>query len=147
MFFTPTNNSIFISIPGTPFAKRRPQFTTRHRRSYAYNPQNYEKNLIIKYIKDNYPTLSPIDKDTPLILNINFYLSITLNDAKLKQWGIIPPIHKPDTSNLLKFYEDCLNSLAYHDDSQIVSIVSQKFYDDNPRTEIEVIKMNISNIV
>jgi len=35
---------------------------------------------------------------------------------------------KPDADNIAKFVGDCLNGLAYHDDAQIMSNKSEKFW-------------------
>ena len=33
---------------------------------------------------------------------------------------------------------DALNEVAFHDDSQIVELTSEKFYSENPRIELEL---------
>ena len=38
------------------------------------------------------------------------------------------PAVKPDVSNLVKFYEDCMNGLIYIDDAQIVELSARKVY-------------------
>lgn len=51
---------------------------------------------------------------------------------------IIRPTKRPDISNILKSAEDALNSLAYHDDKQIVTAICHKYYAIRPRLEIEI---------
>ena len=38
--------------------------------------------------------------------------------------------------NVVKVYADALNHLAYHDDSQVVSITCEKYYSEEPRVEV-----------
>ncbi len=46
------------------------------------------------------------------------------------------PTKKPDIDNVVKVYADALNHLAYHDDSQVVSITCEKYYSEEPRVEV-----------
>jgi Holliday junction resolvase RusA-like endonuclease len=52
--------------------------------------------------------------------------------------GVDMPTKKPDLSNVLKAVEDGLNGIAYKDDAQIVSLIVDKFWSDEPRVEIEI---------
>ena len=53
-------------------------------------------------------------------------------------WGsiIVDIVKKKDLDNIVKIYLDCLNGLAYTDDSQICSMLCEKFYSAKPRVEI-----------
>lgn len=42
----------------------------------------------------------------------------------------------PDLSNMIKFYEDCLNGILWEDDRLIVEIYSFKIYAETPGTLI-----------
>ncbi|CZR99762.1 Endodeoxyribonuclease RusA [Clostridioides difficile] len=52
--------------------------------------------------------------------------------------GLIRPNKKPDLDNIIKSVADSLNGIAYKDDSQIVEVVSKKYYSDRPRVEVEL---------
>lgn len=41
-----------------------------------------------------------------------------------------------DLDNIIKSVADSLNGIAYKDDSQIVEVVSKKYYSDKPRVEV-----------
>lgn len=52
--------------------------------------------------------------------------------------GILHHIVRPDTSNLTKFLEDCLKTIVFEDDSQVVEIIARKIYGETPKTVISI---------
>jgi Holliday junction resolvase RusA-like endonuclease len=52
--------------------------------------------------------------------------------------GTIAKTTKPDIENSVKGAMDALQSVAYCDDRQIVSLIARKVYGDRPRLEIEL---------
>ena len=54
----------------------------------------------------------------------------------------IPMDKKPDIDNLIKFVLDALQgqNAYFVDDSQVVRILAEKIYSDNPRTEIMIVE-------
>lgn len=59
------------------------------------------------------------------------------DEQKRMQQGKTRPTKKPDIDNIVKTI-DALNGLAFEDDKQIVSVVAEKYYDYEPRLEIEI---------
>ncbi len=57
---------------------------------------------------------------------------------KLKNERVIRPIVKPDIDNYTKGILDSLNGIVWKDDSQVVSLIANKYYSDNPRVEIQI---------
>lgn len=55
--------------------------------------------------------------------------------------GIVRPTKKPDWDNIGKIICDAINSLAYKDDSAIVSGKVDKFYSENPRVEVTLTEL------
>jgi len=53
--------------------------------------------------------------------------------------GRINPTKKPDADNIAKIILDGCNGILYKDDSQIVKLISEKKYSENPRVEVEII--------
>jgi Holliday junction resolvase RusA-like endonuclease len=131
---------IAIMVPGTPIAKKRPRFFRRGNFVGTYNPQETEEGRFLLLVKEQF-NRAPFDG--PLRLSCGFYMPIPKSTSKKKRYAMlneeIRPDKKPDMSNLLKFVEDCLNEIAWKDDSQIVSYGHmEKFYSEEPRTYIQI---------
>lgn len=84
----------------------------------------------------------PFDADEELKANIIAYYPIVKSTGKKKRQqmlaGLIRPTKKPDLDNVIKSILDALNKVAYHDDTQIVSLSMEKFYSDSPRVEVSI---------
>lgn len=52
--------------------------------------------------------------------------------------GEIAKVTKPDIENSVKGAMDALQTVAYEDDRQIVTLMARKIYGDTPRLEIEL---------
>uniref|UniRef100_A0A6H1ZX94 Putative endodeoxyribonuclease n=1 Tax=viral metagenome TaxID=1070528 RepID=A0A6H1ZX94_9ZZZZ len=125
-----------ITIPGKPIAKRRPRFVRRGKFVGTYNDQQTEEG---QWILDAKPQVTE-KMEGPLVLNCLFIMPIPKGTSK-KQMTVMletprPHDKKPDLDNLIKFVKDCLNELAWRDDSQIAQIGAMKVYGENPMTEI-----------
>ena len=64
--------------------------------------------------------------------------SVSKKRRELKNERIIRPTVKPDIDNYTKGILDSLNGICWIDDSQIVSLIANKYYSDEPRVEIEI---------
>jgi Holliday junction resolvase RusA-like endonuclease len=109
----------------------------------SYNPRHKEKQEVQWLIREqrgvgNY-TESLLGTG-PVTLVFDFMLPIPKYLSKNKDVlsGKISHLKKPDCTNMQKFYEDCLKGLIFKDDSQVISVHSQKYYSQNPRTLIEI---------
>jgi Holliday junction resolvase RusA-like endonuclease len=75
-------------------------------------------------------------------MTIAAYYTIPKSASKKKRLlmekGEIRPTKKPDIDNVVKVYADALNEIAYHDDTQIVSLVCEKYYSGEPRVEVRL---------
>jgi len=130
---------IEIIIEGKPIAKKRPRFFRRGKHVGTYNDQKTEEGRFILLAKEQFkrnPISGPID------LWLKFYMPIPKSTSKknreLMNLGLIRHTKRPDLDNLIKFVKDCLNGLAWEDDSQVCRLEASKLYDDNPRTEIRI---------
>jgi len=127
-----------ITIPGKPIAKKRPRFVRRGKFVGTYNDQETEEG---RWILEAKPQVTE-KMQGPLSLTCQFFMPIPSGTSKTRlaeiQKKVIPHVKKPDLDNLIKFVKDCLNELAWRDDSQISYLWGIKRYDSDPRTEIRI---------
>lgn len=133
-------------VAGEPKGKGRPRFRSCGKFVQTYTDKDtvsYE-NLVRLSYRAQYSGMA-FKEDDMIKCKIAAYYSIPKSVSKKKREqmlnGIIRPIKKPDLDNLQKSLFDGLNSVAFHDDAQIVSIVCDKFYGEEPRVEIELEKV------
>jgi len=125
---------IELKIPGCPFGKQRPIVTRRG----AFTPKktvNYENYVKELYIINKFPKLEGY-----ISMSVKAYYPIPKSTSKKKRaqmlQGILLPDKKPDCDNILKCIADSLNKIAYGDDKQIVHMDIEKYYSEEPRTEV-----------
>lgn len=129
---------IELIIPGIPVPWRAPQVT----RNGAFSLQTQMKNHIRREVAEQYkgPPLTG-----PLWVQFIFHMPIptTLRtpERKLLAEGKYWPARRPDRTNMLKLYEDCLNGIVYVDDNQVVDGPVTKLYDKNPKVLITIKKL------
>lgn len=130
---------ISITIPGKPIAKKRPRFARRGKFVTTYNPQESEEG---KWITIAMGQISGQLTDGPILLKCWFEMPIPKSTSKTKAAGMvsgdIQHTKKPDLDNLCKWVKDCLNGVAWNDDSQVVKMVAAKGYSQAPRTIVEI---------
>lgn len=127
-----------IVIPGKPIGKARPRFSRVGSFVKVYSAQAKEEKQVIKQIKAQW-RLRPLE--CPVIVSMVFAMPITKASKKTVSEclsGALKHIKKPDTSNLIKFYEDAMNGIVYRDDSQIYEVEGQKIFAREPKTIIRV---------
>jgi len=133
------NKSIVVWIRGDPIPLQRARST---KKGITYDPQKdlkYQIGIQLKsQIKFNYDYYS---LDGNLSLNIMFYFEIPASWSKKKKEKVAGKRKgtRPDTSNCFKFYEDVMQDIGiYKDDSQIVAISAEKFYDDGQGARVVI---------
>lgn len=131
-----------VTIPGVPIAKARPRMT---KSGHTYTPKktaDYETMIKQAFM---------IANGTPILegeikMRLEFFFPITKStrkrDIDVMLAGDIRPAKKPDIDNLMKAVCDALNGVAYKDDAQIVDIEVAKYYDVEPRVDIEITEIN-----
>lgn len=74
--------------------------------------------------------------DKPMKISVVFYMPIpkTVNERKLTHYHA----KAPDIDNLQKFLYDALKGVVIADDRLICSLVADKIYDKEPRTELVI---------
>ena len=129
--------SIEFTIYGKPIAKKRPRFFRRGDFVGTYNPQETEEGLWMLEAKQQIPE----KLEGALSLKAGFFFPPLKSWSKKMKTDVengSNPLHikKPDLDNLLKFVKDCLNGLAWNDDSQVCKIEAIKCYARLTRTDI-----------
>jgi Holliday junction resolvase RusA-like endonuclease len=128
-----------IVMAGEPVGKGRPRFSRKS--GHVYTPEKtarYEERLA--WAAQAEMRGKPLFTDA-LTVSITAYMSLPA--SKPKAWreaallGIIRPVKKPDLDNFAKVVDAC-NKVVWLDDSQIVRLVVEKYYSDQPRMEIVV---------
>lgn len=74
----------------------------------------------------------------PLVLVL--YFCMPMPKAWSKKTRLRPPPHtkRPDVDNLVKWICDCANEILWCDDAQVTACYSQKLYDEEPKTVMEI---------
>ncbi|WP_446897458.1 RusA family crossover junction endodeoxyribonuclease [Clostridium sp. LBM24168] len=133
------NNPIELIVPGEPMGKQRPKFN-RWTKS-AHTPEktlNYETYVKELYVTNKLPMLEGYIR-----VDITAFYRIPKSTSNKKRQQMLNnellPDKKPDLDNVAKIICDALNSIAYLDDKQIVSLTVNKFYSEQPQV---VVKLN-----
>ena len=127
---------IKIVIPGTPIPQSRPRFT---RQGHAYESQrsrDYKKVVAIA-AEAVMGAREPLRG--ALWCNVIFYMPIPKSTSQKRRkelTGAFVTKKTGDIDNLLKAVTDAMIGIVYVDDCQIVRIIAEKKYDENPRAEI-----------
>ena len=137
-------NSIKFTIPGEPCAQGRPRFSTLSGYVKAIDPaKSRNQKAFIKYLATTAAKQQGwVYTYLPIYVEIIAYMGIP--KSKSKKWrtaaicGRERPTKKPDTDNIFKLVTDALSGVIYADDKQIVSCRVQKWYSEEPRTEVKI---------
>lgn len=139
--------TIDFTVPGEPQGKGRPKFARRGNFVSTYTPEktaSYENRVILAY-SQQCKNFKFGDK-SQLAMTIKAFFqppkSVSTKKLDLMIDKIIRPTKKPDADNIAKIIADALNGIAYRDDSQIVSLKIEKYFDTYPRTEIAIEEIN-----
>lgn len=121
-----------LIIPGPPIPNKRPRF---RRFGSPYDVQYKIKNEIREILRSqfNHEII-----EGPVQINWGFYMPIPKYLQRKVKPGD-PHTKKPDFDNLIIVDLNCMSNVIFKDDSQVYTGSYFKIYDDNPRTEIDVI--------
>lgn len=134
-----------IIIPGKPIAKARPRFARRGKFTKTYSAQETEESKF--YMLAKRQIKEPLSG--PLMFHARFvfarpksHFGTGKNAGKLKPSAPFYHTQTIDLDNLCKFALDCLQGLAFENDSHIVGIRAEKEYGAEARTEIMLFKFD-----
>ena len=137
---------MIIYISGEPIGKGRPRFAKRGSFVSAYTPE--KTKAYEDHVKECFDDQHCYDKeveelrDKPLRICITAYMGIPKSTSKGKaqdmRIGKTKPTKKPDVDNIAKIILDALNGIAYEDDKQVVELLVQKKYSEQPHVVVEL---------
>ena len=135
--------TICFTVPGKPQGKARAR-TFYNPKTKGMSSVTPEKTVLYEnFISTCYLQAAGEERfadDAYIRIRIQAFYGIPKSSSKVKREamlnGELLPAKKPDIDNVVKVYADALNHLAYHDDSQVVSITCEKYYSEEPRVEV-----------
>lgn len=123
---------ITFTIPGDARGKGRPRATIRGKHASVYTDAktaSYE-NLVRLAAREAMGNQPPLGE--PLVMSVSIRVTPPKSASKKATAamlsGAIRPAKKPDITNILKAVEDGCNTVAFTDDSLIVSLFAEKHY-------------------
>lgn len=126
-------------IKGECVPKARPSFN-RFGGTYgkAFERQKAYEQFIAITLKNQ--KAEPTDKAVLVKVDIykGYLKSWTKKELQQAKSGKLRPTKRPDIDNYVKSVLDGANGILWKDDSQIVSLLASKHYDEIPRVEIKV---------
>jgi len=135
--------TVSFDIIGKPQGKAR----ARTGKGRTYTPEQtvlYENLVKMEYLRqcDGFR----FKEDVPLRMEIDAIFEPPKSAPKktraLMLHDEVLPLKKPDADNIAKIIADSLNGVAYKDDSQIASMIVNKYYG-----ELASVDVRISNVI
>lgn len=127
---------IEFTIHAEPVAKARARAGAGGRFYTPKKTSDYEA-IVAMQAKIAMEGRAPID--SACCLSLVFHMPIPKSWSQKKQYsallGTVLPTSKPDLDNLIKAVKDGLNGIVWADDSQVVRVVAEKKYGDNPKVK------------
>lgn len=123
---------------GKPISKQRHRMVGK----FAYDPQSKLKNEIKFEFANQHRTqgyLKPLEGSISAMVDISY--ETPKSWSKRARETANYKTSRPDIDNIVKFYFDVLNGIAYQDDSQIVSLFSQKLYSETNNVSINLFQL------
>ncbi len=127
-------------VPGEPKGKARPRvFTNKEGKSQAVTPQNtlsYEN--LVRWVFTNTMEARKLqgEIEAKIVAMYPIPKNMTKKNRQLIDEGKLHPTKKPDLDNVAKIILDSLNKIAFDDDSQVIRLIVEKHFSDEPRVEV-----------
>jgi Holliday junction resolvase RusA-like endonuclease len=133
---------ISFEIPGPPQGKARARTFFNNKAGHMTSITPEKTVLYENLIKMCYRQVSDYISDKPLKVYIQAYFEPAKSTTKLKKDLMlhhkIRPTKKPDIDNVAKVVLDALNGVAYKDDTQVVSLDVQKYYNEKSFVHVRI---------
>ena len=134
-------DQLFFTFDIEPTPQLRPRASARGGRVRVYDPPKVHqfKNLLHDLALAQYkrpPLMGALEVDLIFYRPVQRSLSKTESARRLSNRS--KPVVKPDVDNYVKATLDALTGVLWHDDSQIVKLVSEKRYGESGKIVISV---------
>jgi len=133
---------------GKPIAKQRHRMAN----GIAYDPQSNEKRGMKFEFANQFRQQGYLNTlEGPIEAALDIRVQIPKSWSKKRKESCLIKnefvVARPDLDNYEKFVLDVLNGIAYHDDSQIAKLSSQKRYSNNPGIEINLFQIEANDMI
>jgi Holliday junction resolvase RusA-like endonuclease len=140
-------HQVQVSVFGAPVPKGRPRLSTINGHARAFTPSKTRRYEDLIRLEAGRVMEGRDQLQGPLSASVEVYVAIPKSfqtKRKLAQIeeGQIRPTTKPDLDNYIKCI-DSLNGIVFHDDAQIVSLVSSKHYSKTPRLVVHISELTL----
>lgn len=139
-------------IPGKPEPYARARFARAGKFVHCYNPKasieaKYKVSMMDQLSHEHSEELKALlaDEGSDYSASVcgRFYVPISKSDSiattYLKEEGKIrPDIRNGDIDNYMKLVLDAMHGVVYNDDKLVTTINAEKYYSQNPRSELTV---------
>lgn len=125
-----------FTIPGKPFAWRRPRFNRTTGATFNDGKQEGYYSAVAEIARPHFP--APMEGPVGLTIMATFAMPKSWSKKKREAMFGRPHTQKPDLSNVRKAVEDALNRIAYADDSQVAACTDTKVWGLQDGTSIIV---------
>ena len=127
---------VTFTVPGKPYAKKRPRFSRVSGRAYDPNENAKAEASIGTIAMQHFRAAS----EGPIALEIVATFAVPKSWSKAKTAALIhrPHTQKPDGDNLMKAVKDALNRIAWADDGQVYDARVRKVWGLTDQTVVVV---------
>ena len=127
---------ISLTIPGKPYAKKRPRFSRKIGRAFDPKENASFEATVAAIALPHFPR--PLVGPVKLTVNVTFGIPKSWSKKKSAETIHRPHLQKPDGDNLLKAVADGLNRIAWGDDSQVYEMTVCKVWGHSDMTNVFV---------
>lgn len=138
--------TIDFMIPGPPQGKARARtfYNQRAQHMSSITPEKtvlYENLIKTRFLEASEHQSLPFTMfEGPLEVTIKCFFEPPKSTSKKNREKMlnneISPTKKPDIDNICKVVLDALNGIAYRDDTQVVQLHAEKWYNDEPFVKV-----------
>lgn len=136
---------IHFKYRGEAVGKGRPRVTRRGNHVHTYTPEKtrlFEDAMRFELLASTCEKTPIYEREIPLkaVVKIGTKIPKSYSNKKREKClsGEIVPTKKPDIDNILKSIFDALCGYAMEDDSQIIEIIAEKTYSEEPYVDVTI---------